>query len=662
MKLHQSIASYFAKRPDSEHEQAIVRLIIAALIFLYLWLLQDSTQMGKAIYESTLLIMLAETVIGFLILAALIIQPGISHTRRVAGMLADFSTLCALMLLQPETLAPLYIIIMWVSIGNGLRYGKKYLIASCAISVTAFSIVVFNTDFWRNHPHLSGGLLAGLIAIPLYLLSLLKALQSAIDEAKRANEAKSRFLATMSHELRSPLNGIIGMSELLARSKLNVEQREQTDVIITSARSLQLLVDDVLDISAIEAGKLHRKDVDFNVHDLVYRLRTMLQPLAAEKRITLRFSTDENVPLRVHADYAHLNQILINLIHNAIKFTEQGSVSMHLGLSEVGLKPVLRFVIADTGIGIADVDKQRIFQAFEQVDSGIKRRYGGSGLGASIARTLTTLLEGTIEVADNLGGGTKFIVEIPFQLAVQPIETADVDDQVVSLDDPFVTHKSRVQALRVLVADDQRANRVVVQRILERAGHRVEVVSSGEEALDAFVDSNFDLAIVDMHMPVVSGIDVAKQFVFLRAGRDPVPVIILSADATPQARELAKEANIAAFLTKPVVVSQLLSTIESVCKASKAANAKSSEILTSANTDVLDDLIAAGLDSNALRELVGHSVQDARQCIWRMQLAAKNQDWSEVREELHALKGLSHNVSSPALVMEVDITQYGAVD
>ena len=411
------LSNRLRNRADSEHEQAIVRLVIASLIFAYFWFLYSSAASPPEHIRLGVLVMLAESLIGLMLFGLILARPAPSHARRWVGMIADNATPAILMSLSPATMAPLYIIMMWVAIGNGLRYGIRYLVASSLVSAVAFLAVITIEPYWRQQPYLAWGLWVGLIAIPLYLSSLLKKLRSAIDEARRANAAKSRFLANMSHEFRSPLNGIIGMSELLHSTRLAAEQKEYAEVIQAAAQTLLLLVDDVLDISAIEAGKLQRKQVEFNLHDLVHRLQKMLQPQAAEKRLSLTVGIDEDVPLRLYGDSAHLTQILLNLLHNALKFTDAGSVALKvMSQGRRGDTIRLRFSVRDTGIGIPDEDKERIFRPFEQVDSGLARQHGGTGLGTTIAQTLTNLLGGEIGLEDNPGGGSHFWAELPMQV------------------------------------------------------------------------------------------------------------------------------------------------------------------------------------------------------------------------------------------------------
>ncbi len=645
-----ALARRFRNRPDSEHEQAFVRLVIALLILAYLYGLRWLDPASTGGVMPMLLVMLAETVVGLALVAAIAWRPAVSNPRRWIGMLADYGTLTALMVLSPAALAPLYVIILWVTIGNGLRYGGRYLASAAALALLAFSSVVALDAYWREQPYLSAGLLIGLVAIPLYMSSLLRALSQAIDEARRANAAKSRFLATMSHEFRSPLNGIIGMSELLHGTRMGAEQREYADVIQVSAQTLLLMVDDVLDISAIEAGKLARRDVDFNLDDLVARLQRMVQPAAVDKGLALSARIDEDVPLRLHGDGAHLTQILLNLLHNAVKFTEQGSVALQVSL-RAGDDDALRlcFSVRDTGIGIAAADKERIFHAFEQVDSGPTRRFGGTGLGTTIAKTLTQLLEGQIGLEDNVGSGSHFWVEVPMRLQGRAAPSAVLGDgNVVSFDDPFVRHKARIRPLRVLVADDQPANRTVLCRILERAGHRTREAEHGEQALDMLEAEEFDLAIVDMHMPRFSGLDVIRQLRYMQAGGPSTPVIVLSADATAQAARNAEDAGAPAFLTKPVVVARLLETIADLISPSRLPRIRplTDVARPTINSAVLEELAGMKLGEAFLRDFVEQCVKDGNTCLADLRAQSARREWADARESAHGFKGIAENLGA----------------
>ncbi len=654
--LFATVRARLEGRPDSEHAQALVRLIIASLILTYLTLLSFGGH--GADVDRMLKVMAAEVVVAAGIMAAILARPGVSHLRRWVGMITDYATLATLMLLSAPELSPLYVIILWVTIGNGMRYGRRYLASASALAALSFLAVITFSDYWQQQRYLAAGLLIGLIAVPMYLSSLLRDLNRVTEEAKRANEAKSRFLASMSHEFRSPLNGIIGMSELLRNMKLDAEQRECAEVIHTSAHSLLLLVDDVLDISAIEAGKLKRKDADFELPEVLARVRQMLQPQAEAKSLQLTVDTDGRVPPSLHGDGAYLTQILLNLVHNAIKFTSRGSVALRVSLLDGGAGTArLRFSVRDTGIGIPDEHKQRIFQAFEQVDSGPSRRFGGTGLGTTIAQTLARLMGGELGLDDNAGGGSHFWADIPFEVrAVEadPVHAGGAGN-VVAFDDPFVRHRARVRSLRVLVADDQHANRRVLVRILEKAGHTVLTATNGDEALDRLEGGGIDLAILDMHMPQVSGIDVIKHLRFMQAGGPRTPSIVLSADATPQAAEQATEAGARAFLTKPVAVARLLETIAETMKAQDPPAQQETRAVADlvqpgpAHSELLEELAEMGLGEDFLVSFVDQCLKDAASCVVNLGDTARQRNWSEFRDAAHALKGIVQNLGASGM-------------
>ena len=645
----------FLQRPDSEHQQALVRLIVLAVVVAYLEGMVRGRPEAMESLRLSLQFLAFEFMVALGIVAWLLAQPGVSYTRRILGMIADYSLMGVGMVLLGELLAPMYVVLLWVTVGNGLRYGPRFLYAAIGFAAITFATVILRTPYWQANPWLAWGLLVGLVAVPLYLSSLLRALVRATEAAKAASEAKSRFLANMSHEFRTPLNGIVGMAELLVTTLLSAEQRDSAEVIQTSARSLQLLVDDVLDFSTIEAGKLRRSDADFSLSELVKSVQVMLLPSAQSKGLALEVAIPRNVPDGLHGDSGHLRQILINLLSNAIKFTEHGKVALEVAALESEVHAVqLRFSVRDTGIGIAEGHLDRIFDAFEQVDSGRGRRYGGTGLGTTIAKSLTELLGGRIGVESRLGAGSHFWFELPFETAAAGMANAlPGTSNIIAFDDPFVRHRARVRPLRILIADDQSSNLLVMRRLLEKAGHRPQLVDDGNDVLSALEAQRFDAVITDLHMPGVSGIEIMKQTRFMEAGRKRTPFIVLTADATLEARVESERAGAYAFLTKPLSVDRLLEKLAEIGDGALAATdvGQKPTPVTSGNASpiskhLLDELREMKLGEDFVHRFLGECVRDARKSLADIETAGNRALWDEFHDACHALKGAAGNMGA----------------
>ncbi|WP_115559962.1 ATP-binding protein [Xanthomonas arboricola] len=661
------IRQRLTNRPDSEHGQAIVRIVLITWILCYVLLPSVHHSLPPTQHASVLGIILTGLSLGLALFGWLLWRPGHSDARRILGMLADYGLMAAGMIQMGEPLAWVYVVVMWVTVGNGLRYGNRYLYLAVVMAVASFATTVAMTDYWRLNQRLGVGLTIGLAAVPLYFSSLLRQLTRATTEARRASEAKSRFLANMSHEFRTPLNGLSGMTEVLATTRLDSEQRECLKTIQASTRSLLALVEEVLDISAIEAGKLRITISDFALHSTLQAIGLILKPQAKAKGLSYEMTVAADVPPQIQGDAGHLQQILLNLVGNAVKFTDQGSVQLKVSTSlpsgHAGV--LLRFEVLDTGIGVPVDMRPRLFDAFEQADTGLARRFEGSGLGTTIAKGLVQSMGGAIGFAENPTGGSLFWFELPFGLVAEKPATAlaplpvlqDADattipGNVIAFADPFLRHRARVRSMHILVADDHLANRLVLQRLLQKAGHRVTCVDGGEAVLDALAATDFDLAIVDLHMPGVSGLDMLKQLRVMQAGGQPgTPVVVLSADVTPESIRSCEQAGAYAFLAKPVAAIKLLDTLAEIAVNQKLRQTDLTigirgPVVTGTVLDpaVLDELAELGMGNEFEREFIQQCLSDVSACVVQLGKSAADEDWARLREHAHAVKGVSSNL------------------
>ena len=774
--LFARIKNRLGNRPDTEHEMMPNRLVFAITVKIYLLV---ATWLGNDLAAT----MLRETYWGFIVyfaavaglFAHMLWNPGISPARRVAAMIVDFSLMSYVAAEAGMASGFLYPLFLWTVFGNGFRFGTAYLLIATLIGNVGLAVALTVSNNWSEHFGMSLALQACMIMLPLYAVTLIRKLNEAKHQAEEANRAKSAFLASISHELRTPLNAIIGLGDLLRERVRDREQTEMVTTIASAGRSLLSLINTILDFSRLEAGRMPVTLVDVDVYDAVARIRAMLAVQAGAKQISFATHVTARVPQRIQADFGHIEQVLINLAANAIKFTEKGFVVIGMDAVSAGGDSVrLRFEVTDTGIGIAPEAQDRIFESFTQADSTIIDRYGGTGLGLAICRQLVKLMGGDIGMSSVPGEGSTFWFEVDVAVLAQasapasdiPMVVVSEDETLIAvartlnrpvvvcpsssalaaalleaadcaeesplvvfdhrcldslpeisamglrgyreqvrgfvlvneiwglgevpaafrtvfvgsigrpvtpkaLEDAMATvavgtstaHASETvsrRALSILVAEDNGTNQMVIRKILERAGHEVAIANNGEEAVARMRGGSFNLVLMDVNMPVMNGIEATKLYRFASIGQARLPIVALTADATPEAWARCEEAGMDACATKPIEPAKLLDLIDSVVPmAEDRGDVRDLQTEVSLFVDEAPALDAAApLDEETLHnlealggiefvaELTRQFEADSASLMQSLQEAAANEDVYGYREQAHALRSAAANVGA----------------
>jgi PAS domain S-box-containing protein len=472
-------------------------------------------------------------------------------------------------------------------------------------------------------------------------------LARARDEALDASRMKSSFLANMSHEIRTPMNGVIGRTPLPLGSGLDEEQRRWATTLRTSGRALLTIIDDILDFSKVEAGKLELERVQFSLHEVVDATCDILAEQARNKGLMLEAFVERRVPDQMWGDPGRLQQVLTNIMSNAVKFTDRGSVTLRVNV--VDESGDLRFVVADTGIGIAPEAIQRLFEPFLQADTSTTRRYGGTGLGLSISRQLVELMGGSISATSVPDEGTEFVFTVPLGRAG---DAPGAERRRDRRETP--TAEIPGNGRSVLVVDDNQVNQTVAAEMLRRGGYEVEIAADGREAVAATARRRFDAVLMDCQMPVMDGMEAARQIRSREGDVAHTPIIALTSSSMKGDREDALAAGMDAFLAKPVTVESLTATVarwtrppagrpdtdpepeaETDTEAAPAPQVEKGPVL---DQRVLDALGSAG-DESLVPELARLFEQEAQGALAGVRAALADEDGEDVARAAHGLKG-----------------------
>jgi len=665
--LGQMIAG--AHRP--ELEQSVLRVAIGGLVLIYL--VVHVYRDGQVTSDEASVLWVA---IGFFLLSigltAQILQShSVSVARRFLGMVADNGVTSYCLIQTGEPGAVIIGVYLFITFGNGFRYGRKYLHACQVMSLMGFALVIALSDFWRQEMSLSIGIALSFLVLPFYVGVLAQRITEAKHRADEANQAKGRFVANVSHEMRTPLNGVIAMADVLRETNLDDSQREIVETLGTSANLLLAQIEDVLDMAKIEAGRVQIENKPFELSKLISSTVKVVLPQARIRGLALDVNVSPDTAGWFLGDSHHIAQVLLNLLANAVKFTERGTVVLKASIADKDDRfAKIRVEVRDTGIGIPVSKQAEIFEPFTQADNSITRVYGGTGLGTTIARQLVSLMGGQIGVQSVLGEGSCFWFEIPLELS-EPIGT-DFTSEVGSfakasaanaiLAAQQAANVTKIRGARVLVAEDNPTNQRVTQLILESGGHRATIVNDGEAALDALEHASFDLALFDLSMPGMSGLEALKLYRF--SSPDPIPVLILSANVTSEIIAECQRAGTAEFVAKPIRAAGLLQAIDRHL-ATRAAEIIQPILMTpkrderpaltvvdtpAVDPGVLQDLGRLSPDPTFVERLVRGFRSDAERLLATITGALASRRYEVVKDAAHALRGGAGSVGATQLV------------
>lgn len=634
--------------------QATLRILVAVPVIIVETILYLGSPASVA---ARLVVLSILYCVYILALRVLVHFPQIVSSRAllVATAVLDPLALTAWLVVTGEYGGPIVGFYLFTILGFGFRTGRPLMYLCQLTAVAGFLLVCLGVPYWQEHLTTFLALLIPLLVVPMYAGMLIKSLRESRELAERESKAKSELLAKVSHELRTPLAGIISATELMAGEATQEVVRRRADTILSLSGKLLREINDLLDEAKLDAGATRLELAPVDIKAQVDLVHAALAEIAVKKGIDFQIRVDPAIVDRVQTDAHHLGRVLLNLSGNAVKFTDQGHVRLTVDLVRMEeSRYVLRFGVSDTGIGIPDAFKDRMFQPFSQ-GQGTHQKYGGTGLGLVIARQIVELMGGVLRFESEIGRGSLFWFEVSMGrcLAIAGVDATD------ALHDGSISTPKRI-----LVAEDNETNLILLRELLEIDGHVVTTCSSGTEALEILAERDFDLILLDYNLGDMDGVRVLQTWHFGHART--TPALFLTADTTQQtAQRISECTNGSSVLYKPVTLLKLrkaLSAIEA-CAPGVAEKAEiSQEIMYSAARQAkpaLTSVAVTALDAEIIAELktVSHRAEffpsllreaehDMVRCVQHILEALEKRQHGAVRDAAHALKGVSGSVGA----------------
>ena len=551
----------------SEVEQSMMRLFVVLMTgaYIFLWALPNNINGTK----TSILFVSVYTLLSLLLFVFIKLQPRPSNLRIVLGMILDIATISAYMAIGDHWLLNMSWIYLIIIIGNGFRFGSQFLNIALIFSLIGFTVACTVANYWSENSINILVVYLSILVLSFYIKMLLKRLTYAIEVANASAKAKSQFLANMSHEIRTPMNGVLGMLELALNDPLEKPLRKRLTIAKNSADALLVLLNDILDLSKIEAGKISFESIDFNIKALGKEVVNLLNQRASEKNIALSFTFNSSAGKHFKGDPTRIRQTIINLVGNAIKFTQKGSVKVDITIETQQQNICFRCSVSDTGIGISEESKQHIFDYFTQADTSTTRNFGGTGLGLALSQRLVHEMGGSMEVSSKLGEGSIFSFSLPLEKANTPKKAKHQksSQRLKQANASAQVQNKSTKKINILVAEDNVVNQIVIEQMLTQLNCNTTIKNNGQLLLDEITKNQshqYDLIFMDCQMPVLDGYEATKSLQsFWQSQTDKrIPIIALTANVMPEDKKKCLEAGMDDYLAKPIKTDALSKAIE----------------------------------------------------------------------------------------------------